>query len=93
MNCATLHDLLAERSAFALHIVPRAATLPHALVMKLQCGGLAGLRDALGVPLGDVHALVNAAHERHGSLVELPWPAIVAAVASWQTRRRRGEAK
>ena len=37
----------------------------------------------------DVHRLVGQAHERHGSLAELPWPAIVEAVLAWQPRRRR----
>jgi hypothetical protein len=86
-NCDTLLAMLRERSAFALKL-PAGAPLPHAVTMKLQCGGLRGLQQALDVDESDVHRLVVAARERHGGLAHLPWPAIVAAVQSWQGRRR-----
>jgi hypothetical protein len=86
-NCATLIALLRERSAFALKLAPGAVP-PHALMIKLQCGGLAGLRQTVAPEENDVHRLIGAAHERHGSLADLPWPAVVAAVLAWQGRRR-----
>ncbi len=86
-NCETLLALLRERCAFALKLAPEAAP-PHALLLKLQCGGLAGLGQVVGSGDTDVHRLVSAAHDRHGSLTRLPWPAIVAAVQAWQGRRR-----
>ena len=90
-NCGTLLALLRERCAFALKLAPDAAP-PHARLLKLQCGGLAGLAEVAGSGDTDVHRLVAAAHERYGSLADLPWPAIVAAVQAWQGRRRhRGE--
>jgi hypothetical protein len=36
----------------------------------------------------DVHRMVGVAHERHGSLTELPWAPLVAALAAWQPPRR-----
>lgn len=86
-NCGTLLALLRERCAFALKLAPDAPP-PHALAMKLQCGGLEGL-GRVGGGERDVHRQVAAARERHGSLAELPWPAIVASVKAWQGRRRR----
>ena len=87
-NCATLFGMLHERSAFALRIGPDGA-LPHALTMRLQCAGAAGLAQVVGAKdRHDVHALVTAAQERYGSLSDMPWPGIVAAVAAWQGRRR-----
>ena len=87
-NCATLLALVRERSAFALKLVRPDAALPHAVTMKLQCGGLLGLQSAVTAGPADVHALVAAAQHRFGTLVDLPWPEIVAAVAAWQGRRR-----
>jgi hypothetical protein len=86
-NCETLLAMLRERSAFALKLQPR-APMPHALTMKLQCGGLRGLQEAVAVEEQDVHRLVVVAGERHDGLAHLPWPAIVATVLAWQSRRR-----
>jgi hypothetical protein len=86
-NCATLVALTRERSAFALKAPPGAPS-PHALTMKVLCGGVVGMQRALGSDERDVHRLVVAARERFGSLDALPWPEIVAAVRAWQGRRR-----
>lgn len=89
-NCATFSGMLRERSAFALKQGHGEGPLPHALAMRLQCGGLAGLAQAIGAGgVRDVHALVAAARARFGSLDGLPWPDVVAAVVSWQGRARR----
>jgi hypothetical protein len=90
-NCATLLALLRERSAFALKLTPGAGPLPHALTMKLQCGGLLGVRGVLAAERIDVHALVAEAQQRWGSLADLPWPAVVQAAVAWQGRRRHRE--
>lgn len=89
-NCETLHALLRERCAFALKLTPSDERLPHAVTMKLACGGLAGVGECVSRPADNVHRLVQAAQERYGSLGGLPWPAIVRAVAKWQGRRRHG---
>jgi len=87
-NCETFAALLRERAAFTLRLTT-GAPLPHAAAMKLQCGGLAGLRACADGSEADVHRLVAGEMARRGSLADLPWPSIVAAVASWQGRRRR----
>ncbi len=89
-NCATLLALLRERSAFALKLPPDAVA-PHAVTLKLQCGGLAGLRRVVDAGASDVHRLVAAAREHHGSLLDIPWQDVVAAVQAWQGRRRQTE--
>jgi len=91
-NCDTLLAMLRERSAFALKLQP-GAPLPHAVTMKLQCGGLRGLQQAVDFEEEDVHRLVVAARERHEGLAHLPWPAVVAAVVAWHGRRRQAHAK
>lgn len=89
--CGTLYGLLREKSAVALRVRETARILPHAMVMKIQCGGLEGLKQALDpeAHAPDVHRLVRAAGERYGSLDALPFSEIVKGVAAWQGRRRR----
>lgn len=88
-DCGALSALLRERSAFALKISQKAQPLPHALTMQLQCGGLTGLAQISNAEVADdVHALVAAAQDRYGSLSDMPWAAIVAAVVAWRGRSR-----
>lgn len=86
-NCVTLAALLHERARFALRLPPPGRPLIHAQALRLQCGGLAGLQQVLGSEGRDVHRMVGAAHERHGSLADLPWVPLVAALAEWQPPR------
>ncbi len=88
-NCTLLAALLHERARFALRLPRSGQPIMHAQALRLHCGGVLGLQHALGAPHADVHRLVNAAHERYGSLTDLPWDAIVRDVASWQGRRPR----
>ena len=90
INCGTLAALLHERARFALRLPAPGRPLRHTQSLQLQCGGLAALRRELALADPDVHRMLGAAHERHGSLTELPWTAIVAAIAAWQPRRRAG---
>lgn len=87
LNCETLERLFLERATFPLKLHP-GAPLTHATVMRLYCGGLQGLQEALGADKPDVHRLVVQAQAAHGSLTELPWPDIVARIVAWQPRRR-----
>lgn len=89
--CGTLHGLLREKSAFALGVKETRRVLPHAMVMKVQCGGLAGLKQAImpDAHAPDVHRLVRAAVEQNGSLDVLPFSEIVKGVAAFQLRKRR----
>ncbi len=87
-NCATLAALQRERASFALRLPRPGEPLAHAKAMQLQCGGLLGLRNALGAPSADVHRLVLQAHAHSMSLLDLPWDRIVRDIASWQARRR-----
>lgn len=89
-NCDTLAALLRERATFALRLPRHGAPIEHAKALRLQCGGLLGLRQALAADEPDVHALVLAAHGRWGSLLDAPWQDIVPAIVAWQPRARRG---
>jgi hypothetical protein len=90
--CAELSELLREKSAFALRVRETMRILPHAMVMKIQCGGLHGLRDALDPAAGevDVASLVARARRDFGAVAALPFSQIVQGVAHWQGRKRHG---
>ena len=89
--CGQLLTLLRANSAFALKIKDTQRILPHAMTMKVQCGGLVGLRDLLDAeaPAPDVLKLVRRAQSEFGSLDALPFSRIVQGVAHWQIRKRR----
>jgi hypothetical protein len=87
-NCTTLSALLRERAGFALKLPRPPSPLMHGKALQLQCGGLLALRGALDAPQADVHRMVGLAHERLGSLLELPWQSLVDAIVAWQPRRR-----
>jgi hypothetical protein len=88
--CTALLGLLRRNAAFALHRVRQEERLTHAQEMKVQCGGLAGLQQALtgADTVDDVSALMRAARRSRGGLEDLPWSEIVQSVAAWQPRRR-----
>ncbi len=88
INCRTLAALLHERSRFALRLPGPGRPLMHQQAMRLQCGGLTAMREVLGVTERDVHRLVAAAHERHTSLMQLPWEPLIAAIAAWTPHKR-----
>ncbi len=92
-NCGTLAALMHERARFALHLPRPGRPMIHVQALRLQCGGVLGLRRALGSENPDVHTLVGVAQERFCSLTQLPWDAIVRDIAAWQPHRRRGTAK
>lgn len=89
-DCGRLAGLLREKSAFALRLATTQRILPHAMVMKIQCGGLLGLRQALDAeaPAPDVRRLVLLGRERHGDLDALPFSEIVKGIATYQIRKR-----
>lgn len=89
LNCGTLAALLRERATFALRLPRAAVPIEHAKALRLQGGGLAGLRQALAAEGDDVHALVQQAQARWGSLMDAPWPQLVHAVLDWTPRPRR----
>ena len=88
VNCGTLAALMRERAGFALRLPRPPAPLVHAKALQLQCGGLVALQRTLQAEQPDVHVMVGLAHERHGSLMDLPWQPLVEAMVSWQPRRR-----
>ena len=91
--CAQMSELLREKSGFALGLTATRCILPHAMVMKIQCGGLDGLKALLdpAAVAPDVRRLVRLAQEAYGDLAALPFSEVVQGVAAWKSRRRHAE--
>ena len=89
--CGQLHTLLRANSAFALRVKDTQRILPHAMLMKIQCGGLVGLRDLLDpeAHAPDVLKLIRLAQTEFGAFESLPFSRIVQGVTHWQIRKRR----
>jgi hypothetical protein len=89
--CGQLLALLRANSAFALKVKDTQRILPHAMTMKIQCGGLVGLRDLLdpAAHAPDVLSLVRLARAEYETFDKLPFSRIVQGVVHWQVRKRR----
>ena len=92
-NCATLLALMRERARFALRVTDTSANLPFGKEMKVMVGGLIGLQGQLVTGAGpgqvdNIHALIQQAQARYGSLEALPYQELVKAITAFQPRRR-----
>jgi hypothetical protein len=91
-HCRELLPLLRTKALFALRLTHAEGALPHGKELKVQCGGLRGLRAALESsaegPVTDVYSLVTAAAADFGSLESLPYGEIVKVVVGYELRKR-----
>jgi hypothetical protein len=93
-QCLALLAFLRARARFAVQSTDERSTVPHGKAMKLQVGGMRGLKAALDpdapVPntIDDVHGTLVAALDRFGGLDQLPLPPIVQQIAAYRGRRR-----
>jgi len=90
--CAGFKERLKRAAMFVLKVAHPDDPLPHAKELKLQCGGLAGLGEAVGEgpqETGNVAALLRGALSRHGSLDDLPYQAMLPMIRSFEPRPRR----
>lgn len=90
-QCKAFHAALHRNARFALHIDP-AQPWPFGKEIRAQCGGVLGLREALGHGAGveaDVAALVREGIANYGDVERFPYSAIMRAVVHYEPRRRR----
>lgn len=89
-QCRVLLEALRENALFALKLARDAEPLPHAKLLRLQCGGLAGVQQAVtgGERIDDVHTLLLDARDKFGGIDRLPYSRIMQAVAAFRLRRR-----
>lgn len=91
-QCHALLPLLRAKALFALKLTHIEGALPHGKEIKVQCGGLHGLRAAQEPsaegPVTDVYSLVSAAAADFGGLEALPYGEIIKAVVAYEPRKR-----
>ncbi len=92
-NCRNILEKLRENSRFLLKMHSVGAELPHNMDIRVQVGGLRGLRAALGSDekdalITDVRALIERAEQQYDNMDALPYSEIVQSIASFQARRR-----
>ncbi|MBK1632719.1 hypothetical protein CKO31_18610 [Thiohalocapsa halophila] len=105
-RCLEFLEHLRTQARFALRTTDGHAALPHAKAMRIQVGGLRGVRAALAAdqpeagqaaPVEDVDGLLGAAVDRFGALEALPYGRIIQQIAAYKGRRsfreRRRERK
>ncbi|MCW8923069.1 MAG: hypothetical protein OQK69_05500 [Gammaproteobacteria bacterium] len=89
------HEILAkirENSRFVLKMHEVDAPLPHNMEIRVQVGGLRGLRavlgsDETGLLISDIRSLIEQAEQQFENMDALPYSEIVQSIASFQTRR------
>jgi hypothetical protein len=93
-QCIEVLALLREAARFALRASSEDGVLPHGKAMKIQVGGLRGIRAAVdpesvtSAAVDDVHGLLCRAREAFGSLAALPYSEIMREVAAYQVKKR-----
>ncbi len=95
-DCALFKNLLKQNARFVLQINDLNQPLPHAKDLRMQCGGLAGLRELMrhpsrepSLPENDVRAWIVAGKNWFGGLNDLPYQQIARQIAHFKGRRRK----
>lgn len=96
-RCEEVLQLLREHARFALRTNEDKAILPHGKAVRIQVGGLRGIRsllepnaeDPLAVP--DVNGILLQAQQRYGELAAVPYSEVMPSIAAYKgkTRARR----
>lgn len=94
-RCLAFLEHLRLQARFALRTTEGQAALPHAKAMRVQVGGLRGVRAALAgddtvepsSPVEDVDGLLHAAVDRFGALDALPYGQIIQQIAAYKGRQ------
>lgn len=94
-RCHQWLELVRQRSRFTLKVTGADDVLPFGKLMKVVAGGLLGLQRVVepqtveDTRVANVHALLERAVTRHGSLEALPFQEIVRSVQAYKPRPRR----
>jgi hypothetical protein len=90
-QCLAFHQALHHNARFALHTDP-SQPWPFGKEIRAQCGGVLGLKEALGHGEGveaDVAELMLEGIGKFGGVEGFPYSAIMRAVVHYEPRRRR----
>ena len=91
-RCLEVLTQLHNKAMFSLHLHHPEQVLPHGKELKVQCGGLLGLQQALNETdhatevVNDINALLEQAVREHGDLDSLPLGDVVKAISAFKPR-------
>lgn len=94
-QCQALHNTMKAASLASMELEDDLLSLPHNVLVKIQYGGLLGLRDVTrpggehekGVD--DVAGLVSEATKKYSSLQNIPMEPICETIIDYRVARRR----
>ncbi len=98
-RCAELLALMRNNARFTLGMPTVVGPLPHNKEIRVQIGGLRGLRklcheaEEETETIADVDATIEACIARYGSLAEIPYDRILPSIAAYQVKRWRRRRK
>ena len=94
-RCAEVLAQLHEKAIFALRLPHAESILPHGKELKVQCGGMLGLQQAL-LPdqpdaeiVEDINGLLENALKDYGTVESLPYGEVVKGITSFLPRAKR----
>ena len=93
-RCLKLLEILRQQARFAFKATEERTTIPHGKAMKVQVGGLRGIKLVLEpqepapVTIDDVYATIDAAVEKFGGLDALPFQVIIQQIAAYRDKKR-----
>jgi hypothetical protein len=94
--CTSILELIREKARFSLHLTQISDVLPHNKEIRVQVGGIQGLRDATvddnpgALRVDDIHDVIQQACRKYASIEDLPYTEIVKSVAACEARQRGG---
>jgi len=97
LRCRELFDDMLAASRFTLRVDGRSDSIPNGKLIRLQAGGLFGVRRLLNETstegegaddLANIHGLLDRVQARFGSLRDLPFDRVVRGITAYRVRRR-----
>ena len=93
-RCALLFERLKAVALPAFNVEDDLLSMPHSVLMKIQHGGIAGLKrlsdGVTGDRVDDIDALAARVLARYQTADAVPCADIVGDIMSYQLKRRRG---
>jgi len=93
-RCAEVLAVLHDKATFALRLPHPQVVLPHGKELKVQCGGMLGLQQALlgqadAEVVEDINGLLENALKDYGTVEALPYSEVMKGITSFLPRAKK----
>jgi len=91
-QCETVLAAFRRKALFALRLTHLEGELPHGKEVKVQCGGMLGLRTALNPASDeqpDIYPLLERSMDIYGQVQAFPYSEIIKQITTYQARKKR----